>query len=242
MFTPYRPFTSLADRNSPVAFSIFRRRYVQVVSVICILSFIITQISLLSWCRPARGRDDSQCTTYHNHTIVSITFSTLTTLLVLILPTHFIPTPRLFLLALLTNTGILTLIFGTLARHSILITPESQSYLFYYTSESTLLIVFANLPFLTSLVVSTAPTRIREFGRSISFSRDGVDIPLSSWPRIGQMASQNISIPPAGINRFGNTVTVGSGRTEQKEWTIYLPVTQPESAKCSIRFLGKSDS
>ncbi|KAF9700535.1 hypothetical protein EKO04_001836 [Ascochyta lentis] len=227
-------------RIFPVASSILRRRYVQVVSAICILSFLITQISLLSWCQPAHMEDNPQCLTYHNHTIVSLTSTTLTTFFVLILPTPFIPTPRRFLLAILTVTGILTLTFGIFARYLVLTAPESGAYLFYYTSEPTLLIIFANLPFLTSLVVSTAPARIREFGRNISFSRDGGSMPLSPWPRSRRMSVQSLGTPRLGASRLGSTTTVVSGEPERKERTVSAPVTRPGSVKCSVETWERS--
>lgn len=222
--------------------SIFRRRYVQVISIICVLAFVITQIFLFSWCQWARpeGEGDSQCQTYHNYTIISLVSSTLTTFMVLILPTPFIPTPRRFLLAILMITGILTFIFGILARQTILTAPDSEAYLFYYTAESTLLFVFANLPFLASLVVSTAPARLREFGRNLSLSRDGGGVPLSPWPRSWRGSVQDIGTPALRGSPLGSTATVTSGKTEQKEWTIAAPVTRPSSATCRFDTLDRS--
>ncbi|KAF2627447.1 hypothetical protein BU25DRAFT_469237 [Macroventuria anomochaeta] len=228
-------------RIFPVASSILRRRYIQVVSAICALSFIITQISLLSWCQPTH-LDDSQCSTYHSHTIVSLTFSTLTTVIVLILPISFIPTPRRLLLAILLVTGVLTLIFGILARYFVLTEPTSRAYLFYYTYETTLLIVFANLPFLTSLVVSTTPARIRKFSRNISFSRDGVHMPLSPWPRSRRVSVQDIGSPPLRASRLGSTATVTSGGTERKDWSVSVPITRPGSVGSGTELLRRPDS
>ncbi|KAF1355874.1 hypothetical protein EJ07DRAFT_131174 [Lizonia empirigonia] len=228
-------------RIFPVASNLVQRRYVQVISAICVLSFTITQISLLSWCEWARQEGDSQCQTYHNYTIISLTFSTLTTFLVLILPTPLIPTPRCFLIAILMITGILTLVLSVLSRYSILAHPESKTYLFYYTTESTLLIVFANLPFLTSLVVSTAPARIREFGRNISFPRDGAYMPLSPWPRSRRMSVRDIEAHAIRKSRWGSTATVTSSGTERKEWTVSAPVTRPSSAKHGIETLERSN-
>lgn len=226
--------------HSPVASSTLRRRYVQVVSAICILSFLVTQVSLLSWCQPTHIQSDIQCQTYHNHSIISLTFSALTTVLVLILPTPSIPTPRRLLLGILIILAIMALVAGILARYFILTLPNSPSYLFYYTSESTLLIVFANLPFLTSLVVSTAPARIREFGRNLSFSRDGGGVPLSPWPRSRRTSIQCLGVPPLGRIRLGSTATIMSGGTERKEWAISQPCTpviQPESEKRRSKIL-----
>lgn len=213
----------------------------QFASVVCVLSFIITQVSLLSWCQPS-DLDDLQCFTYQSHTIVSLTFDILTTVLVLILPTPFIPTPRRFLLTILMVTGVLTLSFGILARCYILTAPTSQTHVFYYIYETTLLVVFANLPFLTSLFVSTTPARIREFSRNISFSRNGVHMPLSPWPRSSRMSVQDIGSPPSSVDRLGSTATVTSGGTDRKDWSASAPVTQPGSTKCGFETLGRPDS
>lgn len=225
----------MTDVYSPVAFSNLRRRYVQMTSVICALSFVMTQISLLSWCQPPQ-MNGSQCATYHNHTIISLTIGALTTVLILIIPTPFIPTPRHYLLAILLITGISTLVVGILARIYILTRPTSRTYLFYYTYEITLLIVFANLPFLTSLVVSTTPARIRDFGRNISLSRERVHMPLSSWPRSSRISVQDIWSPPLRSSPFGSTITVTSGEAKRKDWTTSAPNTRPASINnsCNI--------
>ncbi|KAF1924194.1 uncharacterized protein M421DRAFT_296694 [Didymella exigua CBS 183.55] len=228
-------------RIFPVAFNTLRRRYVQVVTTVCVLSFIITQVSLLSWCQPS-DLSDQQCMTYRGHTIVSLAFDVLTTVLVLIMPTPFIPTPRRLLLAILMVAGIMTLIFGILARYYILAAPTSKTHVFYYIYETTLLVVFANLPFLTSLVVSTTPARIREFGRSISFARDGVHMLLSPWPRSSRMSVQDIGSPLQRVDRLGSTVTVTSGTLDRKEYSASTSVTRPGSAKCGSETLGRPDS
>jgi hypothetical protein len=216
----------VTNADSPVAFSASRRRYVQVASVVCVLSYIITQVSLLSWC-PSGDVSDQQCMTYQSHTIVSLIFDILTTVLVLILPTPFIPTPRRLLLTILMIVGIMTLVFGILARYYILKKSTSQTHVFYYIYEATLLVVFANLPFLTSLVVSTTPARIREFSRNISFSRDGIHMPLS---------------PPMRADRFGSTATVMSGELDRKDCPASAPVTRPGSVKHGIDSVGRPDS
>jgi hypothetical protein len=238
---PLRTRIALANVNSPVAFSTLRRRYVQVVSIVCALSFIITQVSLLSWCQPS-DLSDQQCVTYQSHAIVSLTFDILTTVLVLILPTPFIPTPRHLLLTILMITGIATLIFGILARYYILTAPTSQTHVFYYIYETICLVVFANLPFLTSLVVSTTPERIREFGRNISFSCDRVHMPLSPWPRSSRTSVQDIASPPMRVERLTSTVTVMSGGIYRKDWSGPAPVTRPGSTKHGIDSVGRPDS
>jgi hypothetical protein len=231
----------VTNADSPVAFSASRRRYVQVASVVCVLSFIITQVSLLSWC-PSGDVSDQQCMTYQSHTIVSLVFDILTTVLVLILPTPFIPTPRRLLLTILMIVGIMTLVFGILARYYILKKSTSQTHVFYYIYEATLLVVFANLPFLTSLVVSTTPARIREFSRNISFSRDGIHMPLSPWPRSSRMSVQDIGSPPMRADRFGSTATVMSGELDRKDCPASAPVTRPGSVKHGIDSVGRPDS
>lgn len=213
----------------------------QVVSMVCALSFIITQVSLLSWCQPSDLRDQ-QCVTYQSHASVSLTFEILTTVLVLILPTPFIPTPRRLLLTILMITGMMTLVFGILARYYILMAPTSQAHVFYYIYETTLLVVFANLPFLTSLVVSTTPARIREFGRNISFSREGVHLTLSTWPRSRRMSVQDIVSPSARSDRPGSIAAGMGGGSDRKDWSASAPVTRPGSIKQGIDIKGRPDS
>ena len=225
---------------SPVAFNALRRRYIQITAAVCAISFVVTQTSLLSWCPPTQ-LGNSQCITYHNHAIVSLLFDTLTTVLVLILPTPLIPTPRRCLLIILMVTGISTLIVGVFARVFVLKAPNSHTYLFYYIYEMTLLIVFANLPFLTSLVVSTAPARIRDFGRNISFSREGVHMPLSPWPRSNRVSVQEIGAPPLRSSRFGSTASITIVEAERKERTSSAPVTRPTSTNYTLNVIIQSD-
>jgi hypothetical protein len=134
------------------------------------------------------------------------------------------------------TSGVSILVLDILARYSVLNAPESQGYLFFYTSESTLLIVFANLPFLTSLVVSTAPARIREFGRNISFSRDSGGIPLSPWPRSRRVSVQSIGLPPLRASRLGSMVTVMSGEGDIKDGSCepYMPALLMGSGKHNV--------
>ncbi|KAJ4990142.1 hypothetical protein SVAN01_04423 [Stagonosporopsis vannaccii] len=213
-----------------VAFSIVRRRYVQAVSTVCVLSFIITQTSLLSLCHPTHA-DKVQCPAYYSYTIVSLTFSTLTIVLIMVIPIPFIPTPRRLLLGVLMVTSISIMILGILARYYILTAPESQTYLFYYVYEITLLIVFANLPFLTSLVVTSTPARLREFGRNLSLSCEAVHMPLSTWPRSRRVSVHDAKSPPLRMNPLSSMAKVISGGTEKRESTVFIPVVRPESAK-----------
>jgi hypothetical protein len=99
-----------------------------------------------------------------------LAIDTTNTLPVMILAVPFIPTPRRLLLALLLILGTFVLITGTIARTSVLVHPTHSTYLSLYTAESTLSILFANLPFLTSLVVTAAP-------------RLSPHLSLSQWPR-----------------------------------------------------------
>jgi hypothetical protein len=105
----------------------------------------------------------------------ALSLGALTTLLVLIVPVPFIPTPRRYLLGILILIGLLALSSGVVARIAHY-TRYSSRYLFLYTTESSLIIIFANLPFLT------APARVRDFSRKISSSA-GQQRPLSQWPR-----------------------------------------------------------
>lgn len=88
----------------------------------------------------------------------------------MLLPVPFIPTPRRLLLAILLLLGTLVLIASIVSRTLVLTNRVTSAYLSWYTTESTLSIIFANLPFLTSLVVTAAPARIRHFS-------------LGQWPR-----------------------------------------------------------
>lgn len=213
-----------------MASSVLRRRYIQAVSTICALSFVVTQISLLSLCSPTRS-DKAQCSQYYSYTIVSLTCSTLTTILIVVVPIPLIPTPRRLLLSILMVTSISILILGILARYYVLTAPASQTYLFYYIYEITLLIIFANLPFLTSLVVTSTPARLREFGRNFSISREAVNMPLSPWPRSRRASVRDAKSPPLGNDRLSSTTTVISGGTDGRESAVFSSLMRPESAK-----------
>jgi hypothetical protein len=123
-------------------------------------------------------------------------FSISTTLLTLILPVPFIPTPRRMLLAILLLLSTLVLITGIVGRVSILVNPMARTYLYYYTTESSLGIFFANLPFLMSLVT---PARIRHLSSQLS---------LSQWPRSRR---QSWAPMPTRTSRLGSiATTIGS--------------------------------
>ncbi|KAH9871297.1 hypothetical protein IAQ61_005476 [Plenodomus lingam] len=160
------------------------RLTLQVLSTLCCLSFIIVQVSLLAWCRPVKAywgmtATDAQCAAYHGHTIMTLIFTIIDTTLVMLLPIPFIPTPRRLLLAMLLFLGTMVLAAGIASRISILVEPASLTYLHWYTFETSLSIVVANLPFLTSLVVSATPARIRNLSRTFKTSSNTFD----RWPR-----------------------------------------------------------
>ncbi|KAJ8111491.1 hypothetical protein OPT61_g5927 [Boeremia exigua] len=153
-----------------------------------------------------------------------------------------IPTPRRFLLMILMVTGISTLTLGILAQFYILTKPTLRRYTIYCIYETTLLIIFANLPFLTSLVVTTTPARIREFSRNFSVSRDGTHMSLPPWPHSRQLSVQNIGVPSMRSSGMGSAATVTSGVTEKKEWMRATPVTRPENAKDGLSAVERPGS
>jgi hypothetical protein len=140
----------------------------------------------------------AQCTSYHKHTAVVLSFDVPNTLLIMILPIPFIPTPRRLLLAILLILSTLILITSIISRVSILLHPGRPTYLAWYTTESTLSIIFANLPFLTSLVVTAAPARIRHFSNQLASSQ---------WPRSRRGSWDNASMPQLRTTRFNSTAT-----------------------------------
>jgi hypothetical protein len=113
----------------------------------------------------------------------------------MILPVPFIPTPRRLLLAILLLLSTLVLITGIAGRASILAYPSQSLYLYFYTTESSLGIFFANLPFLTSLVT---PSRIRHLSSQIAWPRsrrgswayNDAEIPMPPrHPRLNSVAT-----------------------------------------------------
>lgn len=142
----------------------------------------------------------------------------------MMLPVPFIPTPRRFLLAILLILGTLVFTAGIISRVSILQTPTAPAYLPWYTAESCFSLIFANLPFLTSLVVATAPARIRDFSHNL---RTSSHLALSQWPRSRRgswncidgsrrgswvtTAAPHESLPPLRVSRLdsvGTTTTI----------------------------------
>jgi hypothetical protein len=117
------------------------------------------------------------------------------TTLIMLLAVPFIPTPRRTLLAALLLLGTLVLTTGILSRASILTHPTPATYLHWTTAEASLSIIFANLPFLTSLVVTAAPARIRQ----MSFSQ---------WPRSRcQSWELDMAVAPQRSSPFGSMAT-----------------------------------
>lgn len=194
----------LYRRIFPVETSSRKRRAIQAVAAFCCLSFLIVQASLMLWCKPTEAHWDltttnSQCTSYHSHTALTLSFSIPTTLLTMLLPVPFIPTPRRLLLNLLLLLGILVLISSIVSRAFILTTASSPAtYLSWYTTESTFSIIFANLPFLTSLVVTAAPARMRHFSSTLA---------LSQWPRSRRGSWDGSDRPELRTMRFNSTAT-----------------------------------
>jgi hypothetical protein len=88
-----------------------------------------------------------------------------------------IPTPRKFLLAILLLIGVLALVSGIMARYFVVASPTSSVSMHWLLAESVLMILFANLPFLSPLYTSTTSSRIRKLSNTLS---------LSQWPRSNQ--------------------------------------------------------
>lgn len=188
-----------------------KRRFLQGLCIFCCLSFLIVQISLLTWCRPVEAYWDmtaasSQCASYRGHTIIALVFSITDTTLIMLLPVPFIPTPRRPLLAILLLLGILVLAAGIASRVSILRKPTSRTYLYWYICESSLSIILANLPFLTSVVVNAAPARIRNISRSFKTSSNTFD----RWPRSRRESWAACNLAPLRVDRHNSTSTIPS--------------------------------
>jgi hypothetical protein len=90
--------------------------------------------------------------------------------------------------------GISILSSGILARSFALSSPTSSTYLHWLIAESFLTILFANLPFLSSICTSTNARSIRKMSGNIS---------LSHWPR----SNKNTSPLQAQRERLNSTAT-----------------------------------
>lgn len=164
---------------SPMETSSLKRYSIKSTALFCATSFLIIQVSLMLWCQPTEQywnplTTNIQCTTYHTHTALSLAFNIPNTILIMLLPVPFIPTPRRTLLAILFLIGTLVLVCDIASAATILSNPASPTYLHWMTSESSLSIIFANLPFLTSFVVTAAPARLRTLSTHFA---------LNQWPR-----------------------------------------------------------
>lgn len=135
----------------------------------------------------------------------------------MMLPVPFIPTPRRLLLAVLFIFGTMVFISGMVSRAAILKDVALPAYLHWYTAESTLSIIFANLPFLTSFFVATAPARLRHFSQNL---RSSSQLALSQWPRSrrgswecrdasrrGSWTTYSEALPPLRVTRLGSAAT-----------------------------------
>ncbi|KAF2825581.1 hypothetical protein CC86DRAFT_259350, partial [Ophiobolus disseminans] len=184
-------------RIFPTQTSLLKRRLIQGSSVYCCVSFLIVQGSLMLWCKPTEeywdiSTSNPQCTSYHAHTALTLAFDIPNTLLIMILPVPFIPTPRRPLLAILLLLSTLVLTTNIISHTTILTaTSTPPSYLNYTTATSSLSILFANLPFLTS-VVTAAPARIRQMS-------------LSQWPR-SRRGSWEVQTPRSRLDSVASTV------------------------------------
>lgn len=187
--------------------SSLKRNAIKTTAFFCATSFLIIQISLMLWCQPTEQywnplTTNPQCRTYHSQTAVSLAFSIPNTILIMLLPVPFIPTPRRTLLAILFLIGTLVLASSIASAATILSNPSSPMYLHWTTSESSLSIIFANLPFLTSFVVTAAPARLRTLSTHFA---------LNQWPRSRRTSwefSDVESTLPPYRSRAGSSGTV----------------------------------
>ncbi|KAF1943818.1 hypothetical protein EJ02DRAFT_484486 [Clathrospora elynae] len=205
------------------------------ISAFCCISFFVVQASLLAWCPPTEAHwnltpPNSQCITYHGHTAITLAINILNTILIMMVPVPFIPTPRRLLLTILLIIGTLVLFTGTIGRSLVLTNPLAPAYLHWYTTEPSLSIIFANLPFLTFLVFATAPARLR----------------LSQWPRNRHSSWASSIPPPLSRARIGSTATtmssmsstmdVGKAAADRRvsDQTTIASISEPVPGRASI--------
>ncbi|KAF1970644.1 hypothetical protein BU23DRAFT_205880 [Bimuria novae-zelandiae CBS 107.79] len=191
-----------------------------------LLSFILIQVLLPLWCTPFRDYWDpspqnSQCQTYRYHTILALALDTTTITTTLLLPIAFIPTPRKFLQAALLALGASVLASAILSRYYLLVRPAASParYIHWYLAQLVLMLLFANLPFLTSLFTSTP----RASRRSIS---------LASWPRSWKDSAGDAE----QRLRTGSATTVGSvldERLAKRLWST-ASVSSPSDVDCVL--------
>jgi hypothetical protein len=120
----------------------------------------------------------------------------------MIVPVPFIPTPHRLLQVILFLIGIFILSSGIIARSFALSSPGSSTYLHWLIAESFLTVLFANLPFLSSVYTSTNARSIRRMSSNMSLShwpRSNKDIsPLyAQRERLDSTDATNIATPPA---------------------------------------------
>ncbi|KAF1957712.1 hypothetical protein CC80DRAFT_32372 [Byssothecium circinans] len=168
----------LYRRIFPASTSKKERRYFTYTAACCLVSFLLVQGLLPIWCYPMNrywinDAANTSCTSYHNHAIATLALESFTTVLVLIIPIPFIPTPRIYLLFTLLFLGLATLVTEILGRYRIISNPSSPAYLHWYMAETVTLISYANLPFLNSLFNAANNARFRHLSNAS----------LSSWPR-----------------------------------------------------------
>ncbi|CAI6341208.1 unnamed protein product [Periconia digitata] len=164
-------------RIFPASTNKIQRRYFFCIAILCLISFIAIQGLLPVWCRPMHHYWNTtpiklQCATYRNHSITTLALGTFTTLALLLLPVPHIPTPRTFLLFTLLFLGTIGCITGVLGRYYVIKNHSSSKYLLWYVAETTTLIAYANMPFLSSLLSSS--------GASYRYVSQNS---LSQWPR-----------------------------------------------------------
>ncbi|KAF2851315.1 hypothetical protein T440DRAFT_394598 [Plenodomus tracheiphilus IPT5] len=217
-------------RIFPVDSEAWKRRTLQSLSVFCCLSFLGVQLSLIAWCRPVDAYWNttaihSQCASYHGHTITTLILTVLNTTSVMLLPVPFIPTPRRLLLAILLLLGILVLAAGIISRVLLLSKSASLAYLNWYTTECSLSIILANLPFLTPLFVSTAPTHLRKISRSFRKSSHAFE----RWPRIQRESWAAYPLPSLHMNRSDSTASALSEKPSPTDTEETYSWGEPDS-------------
>ncbi|PVH99420.1 hypothetical protein DM02DRAFT_490323, partial [Periconia macrospinosa] len=155
-----------------------QRRYFTYTAACCLISYLAIHVLLPVWCHPVTQYwtptpYNIQCTTYQNHSIVTLALNTLTTIALFLLPIPYIPTPRTLLLLALFFLGALGSVAGVLGRYYVIHDPSSSKYLPWYIAETTTLIAYANMPFLSSLLSSSSKARYRYISQTT----------LGHWPR-----------------------------------------------------------
>ncbi|KAF2259273.1 hypothetical protein CC78DRAFT_525075 [Lojkania enalia] len=206
-----------------------QRLFILYVCMYCMSAYIVLQILLPLWCRPVQQYwnlepINAQCSNYHSHSIVVLALSFIATLVVLIIPVPFIPTPRKLLLVLLIALGIFVIVSGILGRYYLLLQPSHPGYIPWYVAEAASTIFFANLPFLSSLVTSSSSSRFRHVRSRLALSR---------WPRSTKES------PPLYIERLNSDASATrstSIREIENTWSdLKVPGATPIAPVLSLR-------